>query len=129
MVAGRNDCDAAEPSYVAEHQVLAVVEAPPGPPVGVVDGRRGHVESAGHAQVDDEFAAAALLGQQVDEEVLPAPSYRLHAVSHGLRGLGELRRGMGVAVDDPGSDEERFELCPHGLDLGKLGHGATVPIV
>ena len=86
------------------------------------------METAGHAQVDDELTPAAPVGKQVDQEVLAAPPYRLDGVSHGIRGLVELARGMGVPVDDAGSDEERFELPAHGLDLGELWHPATVPI-
>ncbi|MDP6760656.1 MAG: hypothetical protein QF481_09040 [Acidimicrobiales bacterium] len=128
VVAVRNDRNATESSYVTEHQVAAVVKAPAGPAVGVGVGRGHDVETAGHAQVDDEFTPAAPVGEQIGQEVLAAPPYRPDGVTHGIRGLVELRRGMGVAVDDAGSDEERFELHTHGLDLGEFGHPVTVSI-
>jgi hypothetical protein len=68
------------------------------------------MEAAGHAKVDDELAGTGVAIVEVEQEVLPAAPDCADPMPDGGRGLGELRRGVGVGVHDAMARYERFQL-------------------
>ncbi len=88
---------------------------------------RGDEQSAGHAEVDEEFGRCFVARNRHDDGLADAAD-GLDARSG--EGGGDLRlgglEGLGLAAgpdaDDAGAMDTRVDANGDGLDLGKLGH-------
>ena len=84
--------------------------------------RGGDAEHAGHAEVNDELVVVV----EIEQQVLAPTPMPANGGAHGEDGGGELRGLVGGRCDDAASLDAGPELAADGLDLGQLGHGATV---
>ena len=135
VVVGRVQPDAPELADVAEAQLAAVVERQREALVRIQRaGRRHHEQLAGHLEVDREERA----GVEVDDHLLAPPPDRLDPTARDPRdepcrvlvpqrarpgdaGAGDPRPGS-VAV----GQQVAAQVARDGLDLGQLGHAATL---
>ena len=128
-LAGLEEQPGAEAAHVTVGDVGAVVEADERTPVRVVvEPGVAVAEAPGHPQVDQQDA----VGLEADDQVLAAPLDRGDALSLELGGdlvgvVGPHEPGVADldALEAP-AGEHRLEPPADRLDLGQLGHRASV---